>query len=142
MEVIEIKTLVDITDTGVKRLSQGTQQEVDQYKNWTTLKQCVELRSVVSYDYAPSVDTVDLKNLNFGKNYKGSHKVWTWRFRPDREKVYIDDSDNLLGGLISDLDQVPIIQNLSETINIDKPVFNLLDPAFKNTIVKLILGNE
>ncbi len=141
MEIIEIKTLVDITDTGVRRLSQGTQQQVDQYKNWTTLKQCVELRSVVNYDFAPSVDSVDLKNLNFGKNYKGKHRVWTWRFRPDREMVYADGSGDL-GALVSDIDQVPIIQNLSESINIDKPVFNLLDPDFKNTTIRIITGNE
>ncbi len=141
MEIVEIKTLVDITDSGVRRLSQGSQQEVDQYKNWTTLKQCVELRSVVTYDFAPSVDSVDLKNLNFGKNYKGKHRVWTWRFRPDREMVYADTSGPL-GALSSDIDQVPIIQNLSESINIDKPVFNLLDPDFKNTTIRIITGNE
>ncbi len=141
MEIVEIKTLVDITDTGVRRLSQGTQQEVDQYKNWTTLKQCVELRSVVTYDFAPSSDVVDLKNLNFGKNYKGKHRVWTWRFRPDREMVYANETSPI-GGLESDLDQVPIIQNLTESINIDKPVLDLTSADFKNTIIRQITGNE
>ncbi len=141
MEIIEVKTLVDITNTDVRRLSQGTQQEVDQYKNWTTLKQCVELRSVVEYDFPPSADTLDIKNLGFGKKYKGVHKVWTWRFRPDRELVYSDETGSL-GGLESDIDQVPIIQNLTESINIDKPVFDLSSPDFKNTTIRTITGNE
>jgi hypothetical protein len=33
METIEIKTLIDVTDSGVRRLSQGTAQQVDQFKN-------------------------------------------------------------------------------------------------------------
>jgi hypothetical protein len=140
METIEIKTLIDVTDSGVRRLSQGTQQQVDQFKNWTTLKQCIELRSVVDYDYPPSVEKVDVKGLGFGRAYKGTHAVWTWRLRPDRNQVYAD-ATGPVGGLISDVDQIPIIQNLTETINIDKPVFNLTDPEFKNTTVKLLSGN-
>ena len=140
MEIIEVKTLIDITDTGVRRVSQGTQLEIDQCRNWTTLKQCVELRSVVNYDFAPSVEEVDIKNLGFGKKYKGIHKVWTWRFRPDREMVY-SDATGSLGGLQADIDQVPVIQNLTESINTDKPVFDLSDPDFKNTIVRTITGN-
>lgn len=141
MEIIEIKTLVDITNSNVRRLSQGTQQQVDQYRNWTTLKQCVELRSVVDYDFPPSVEETDVKNLGFGKKYKGVHKVWTWRIRPDRELVYVNE-DGELGGLVADIDQVPVIQNLTESINIVKPVFDLSDADFKNTSIRKITGNE
>lgn len=141
MEIIEIKTLIDITDTGIKRLGQGTQQEFDQYKNYTTLKQCVELRSVISYDFAPNCTEVDVKGMGFGRMFKGRHRVWTWRIRPDRELVFAD-GDNPIGGLISDIDQVPVIKKLNETINIDKPVFELSDTDLKNTIIKTITGNE
>lgn len=140
MEIIEIKTLIDITDTGVRRIGQGSQQQLDQFKNWITLKQCVELRSVVEYDQPPTVDSVDIKGLGFGREYKGKHSVWTWRVRPDRDRIYAD-SGGPIGSLIGDVDQVPIIQKLTETINIDKPVFDLTDPEFKNTTIKL-LGSE
>lgn len=140
MQVIEIKTLVDITDTGVRRPSQGSQQQLDQFKNWITLKQCVELRSVVEYDQVPTVDSVDIKGLGFGRAYKGKHSVWTWRVRPDRDGIYAD-STGPIGSLQGDIDQVPIIQKLTETINIDKPVFDLTDPEFKNTTIKL-LGSD
>ena len=137
MEVIEIKTLVDITDTGIRRPTHGTQQQVDQYKNWTTLKQCVELRSVVEYDKKPTVETVNIAGLGFGRAYKGQHAVWTWQFSPDREMIYSEGNDPI-GGLVNDIDQVPIIQKLTETINIDKPVFELTDINLKNTIVRII----
>jgi hypothetical protein len=141
MEIIELKTLIDITDTGVRRANQGTTTELEQYKNWTTLNQCVEMSSVISYDRKPEVSEIDIKYLGFGSNFKGKHKVWTWTFYPDRIGAFADDHDKL-GALITTLNQVPVIKNLTETINIDTSVFELSDPAFKNTIVKIILGNE
>jgi hypothetical protein len=30
MEIIELKTLIDITNTGVRRANQGTQQQLEQ----------------------------------------------------------------------------------------------------------------
>ena len=37
MEQITIKTLIDVTNTDVRRTNQGTAIEVDQYRNWITL---------------------------------------------------------------------------------------------------------
>lgn len=140
METIELKTLIDITNTGVRRANQGTVQELEQYKNFITLNQCVEMCSVISYDFSPEVEEVDLKDFKFGKKYKGKHKVWTWRFYPDREGAFNTDIAPL-GHLVAHLDKVPVIKNLTETINIDRPVFELTDPNLKNTLVK-ILGNQ
>jgi hypothetical protein len=140
MEFIEIQTLIDITMTRVTRLSQGTQLQLDQQRNFTTLAQCIELRSIVSYDLGPTSEKIDIKNLNFGTNYKGKNLIWTFRFRPDRSMVYVDDSGNPLGHLIDDLHEVPIIKNLTESINIDKPIFDIKDERFKNTIIKALPG--
>jgi predicted NodU family carbamoyl transferase len=38
--------------------------------------------------------------------------------------------------LIDDIDGVPIIKNLTETINMSKAIFNCKDPFSKNTIIK------
>jgi len=135
MQTIEIKTLIDITDTKISRSTQGSQLEHDQYKNFTTLKQCVELRSIISYDHIPSVETIDIKDLEFGSKYKGKHNVWTWKFYPDRAGVYSDEN-NEIGSLIEDIDGVPIIKKLTETINIDKAIFELKSSSAKNTIIK------
>jgi hypothetical protein len=135
MEYIQIKTLIDITKTDIRRPNQGNQLEFDQHKNFTTLLQCLEIKSIVHFNNPPNVEKVDIKNLGFGILYKGKHRVWTFKFTPDRPLVYQDDV-NEIGLLLNDLHQVPIIKNLSETINIDTAIFNLHDSQFKNTVIE------
>lgn len=139
METIEIQTLIDITNTRVARPNQGTQVEHAQYRNFTTLKQCVEIRSNITFSFEPQCELRDINDLGFGSAYQGMHAVWTFRFSPDRVGVYSTEHDNI-GCLVDDLDQVPIIKNLRETINIDKATFELKDPLYKNTIVKELKG--
>jgi len=139
MIVIEIQTLIDITNSKVSRPIRGQLKEHDQFRNFTTLKQCAELRSNISYETDPSVETIDLKNTEFGTSYKGKQKVWTFRFSPDRSGVY-SDNNNEIGNLIEDVHGVPVVQNLTETVNITKAIFDLKDSATKNTIIKAIQG--
>lgn len=137
MEIIEIKTLVDITNTNVRRANQGSPQELDQFRNWTTMMQSIGMRSIIDYDYDPKYEVVDIKDTGFGSNFKGKHKVWTFQFRPDRPDAFAEDGDPIKL-LIQDLDKVPVITNLTETINITQAVFELIDSSFKNTVVKAI----
>lgn len=139
MQTIEIKTLVDITNTGISRSNQGSQLEIDQYRNFTTLKQCAELRSIISYDFSPEMRVVDIKDLGFGTKYKGKHAVWTFRFSPDRTGAYSKDNNDI-GCLLEDVHGVPVIEKLTETINIEKAIFELIDSSSKNTIIKAIKG--
>jgi hypothetical protein len=139
MQVIEIKTLVDITDTKVNRPRAGLQLEHDQFRNFTTLRQCVEIRSNIMYDTSPSSEVSDVKGMGFGSNYKGKHTVWTFRFTPDRTGAYVGETNDI-GALLNDVDQVPVIQKLTETINMDKAIFELKDLATKNTIIKALQG--
>jgi hypothetical protein len=139
MNIIEIQTLIDITETHVIRPKQGSTQELDQQRNFNTLKQCIEIRSIISYDTAPTFDSKDIKDLGFGSKYKGKHKIWTFRFVPDRSGVYSNGLDEV-GCLLDDLHEIPIIKNLTETINIDKAIFDLKDSSYKNTIVKSLTG--
>lgn len=135
MEIIELKTLIDITKPNVHRPGQGTILEQNQYKNWITLQQCIGLRSIISFDQAPTVEEIDIKGLGFGNKYKGKHKVWTFTFYPDRTNAYDDGSGNRIALLLNDLHQVPVIENLTETINTSKAVFDLEDPQHKNIII-------
>lgn len=137
MQIIEIKTLVDITNTNVRRINQGTQQELDQYRNWTTLTQCIGLRAIMDYDRNPTVETVDVKGLGFGSEFKGKHRVWTFQFRPDTVDAFAT-KDNPLGLLEQDLDKVPIILNLTETINTSIAVFAAKDEKFANIVVQAL----
>lgn len=140
MESIEIRTLVDITNTRVNRPNQGTQLAYDQNRNFVTLMQCIELRSIVSYDNPPLVEEVDVKGLGFGTEYKGKHRVWTFVIIPDRTGVYIGDDGDPVSGLVNDVDSVPFIKNLSETINIDRAIFDCMNLSTKNTIIKAHQG--
>ena len=141
MDNIEIKTLVDITDTAVSRPGKGTPLEYEQFRNWSTLRQCIELRSIIEYDVSPICDTIDIKDLGFGSEYKGKHKVWTFKFRPDRKLAY-DDENNPVGLLINDLHEVPITKSLTETINIVKAVFFTYESQYKNTTIKAHQGTN
>jgi hypothetical protein len=141
MQTIEIKTLVDISKTNVIRSNQGTAQQLDQQRNFITLNQCIELRSIISYDTDPISEVIDIKNLGFGTEYKGKHRVWTFIFRPDRDRAYMDEFGKDPAILVEDLHQVPVIKNLTETVNIDKAIFDVKDPTFKNTIIKATPGN-
>ena len=140
--VIEILTFVDITRTGVTRPTQGTQMQIDQNRNFTTLCQCIELRSIMSYTDLPTSVVQDIKGMGFGSVYRGKQRVWTFRFLPDRTGVYKDDKGNDIGLLLSDLHAVPIIKNLTESINIDVAIFDLKDSKTKNTIIKALPGTN
>jgi hypothetical protein len=140
METIEIQTLVDITNTRVNRPNQGSQLAYDQNRNFITLMQCVELRSIVSFDNPPSVEEVDVKGLGFGTEFKGKHRVWTFFIVPDRSGVYIGTDGDSVSGLVDDIDSVPFIKNLTESINIDRAIFNCKNSLTKNTIIKAHKG--
>lgn len=135
MEYIEIKTLVDITNTNTVRPNQGSQLEINQQRNFITLLQCAELRSLIEFAEPPTVATVDLKSMGFGSKYRGQQRVWSFKFNTDRSGVYTDASGNPIGCLIDDLHEVPVIEKLTETINMMRAVFDCKDPATKNTIV-------
>ena len=139
MHTVEIQTLIDITETGVNRPHRDRMKEYDQQRNFITLKQCLELRSNISYNIDPIMEIKDLKNLEFGSKYKGKQAIWTFRFTTDRHNVYADSIEEL-GLLINDLHGVPIIQNLTESINIDKPIFDLKNLEYKNTLIKALKG--
>ncbi len=139
MLIIEINTLIDITNSRTNRFPRVTPLEQNQQRNFVTLKQCVELRSNISYETDPTYETKDIKNMGFGTQHKGKHIVWTFRFSPDRPGVYSDDI-NEIGCLIDDIHGVPVIENLKESINIGKAIFDLKDPVAKNTIIKAIKG--
>lgn len=135
MEKIEIKTLIDITNSGINRYDPKKELEFNQYKNWTTMMQVIGLRCLITYDSSPLEEMLDIKDIGFGKRFKGNHKVWTFIFYPDRSNAY-DSNNDPVKLLIEDLHQVPIIEKLTETINISTAVFDLKDNQNKNTIIK------
>jgi hypothetical protein len=78
--------------------------------------------------------------MGFGKAYQGVHKVWIFKFTPDRVGVYADDTGDAIGNLLEDMNAVPIIKNLTESINIEKAIFDCMDTDIKNTIIRVNIG--
>jgi hypothetical protein len=142
MDLIEIQTLIDITNTRVVRPNQGTPLEYDQHRNFITLIQCVELRSIINYSSSPKLELIDITGMGFGSDYAGLHNVWTFSFMPDRVGVYSIDRRGAAGALTDDIDGVPVIKNLTETINIERAIFDCNNIATKNTIIKAQLGTH
>jgi hypothetical protein len=80
---------------------------------------------------------LDVKGLGFGSEYRGRHQVWTFQFRPDRPDTFADESE-AVALLEKDLDKIPMILNLTETINTQRAVLDTSDRSFANTVVKAI----
>ena len=123
------------------RPNQGLQRQMDQQKNFTTLQQCLELRSIIEFTQLPCCNQIDIDGMEFGSVYAGQHNVWTVAFDTDRDDVYTDASGDKIGLLIDDIHGVPIITNLDETINIIKAVFDCRDAASCNTLVRVVRSN-
>lgn len=137
METIQLKTLIDVTDSGIYRYSKDKELEYNQYKNWTTLIQTIGLRALIEFDQPVVCDNVELRAMGFGEKHRGVHNVWTLVFRTDRDQSYANEKSPV-GLLLSDLHEVPIIEKLTETINMNRPVFDTQSRFYRNTVVKLI----
>ena len=137
MEKIQVRTLIDVTPTGISRYQLSKELEHNQQKNWITLLQAIELRSLIEFDQPAVCETLDLRALGFGEKHRGTHAMWTFVFTIDRDFAYADEKSRV-GLLMHDLHEVPIIRNLTETINMNRPVFDTQSRFYRNTVVKLL----
>jgi hypothetical protein len=116
-------TLVDITATGVTRSQDLDDIKRNQQRNWETLLQCISIRTQPQHIQAPVRSTViDIGITEFGDFYTGEQQVWAWSWAVEGAGVY-DLSNKPLGGLMQDLEQVPIITGLEETARFMLPIF-------------------
>lgn len=120
MERIQIRTTIDITDTGVKRPEHGTEKQFNQYKNYMTFHQVLGLRSNFNVIEKPTFD-------------KDS---WTMTIETDRDAVYANE-DSPIGLLVEDLHQVPILTGLDE-VKTQKQAIIRTKGAQPNTFVTIV----
>jgi hypothetical protein len=111
---IRIKTLVDVTRTDVRRKGQGDEQKLLQQQNYQTLQQIINLRNLIDNNDDPFVETRDVTG-EFGSSYKGEHKVWTYEFEVDHADAY-NDGEDPVGLLKQDMEQIPVLGGLTETV--------------------------
>lgn len=131
--VITAFTLVDVTATDVTK---GESLARDQHRNWETVMQVLGLKTQpVIIHYPAYWLNEELQYFQFGDFYEGSHTVWAWQFRGERNDFYSIEM------LEEDFDQVPVILGLQETAKFMLPVFfsrgHLKNIYFKELDIKL-----
>lgn len=130
-------TLIDITPTGVTSYSPENEFKRNQQRNWETIQQIIGLRT------EPKIITTDnfedeVIRYNFGINYKGRHKIWTFKFSVDDLSIYQSGPDKF--GLVKyDFALTPVLLGLTETAQPEYPLFYPKGPwnniYFKSVVI-------
>ena len=119
-------TLIDITPTGIINYSPQNEHKRNQQRNWETIQQILSLRTQPTILETDDF-TADLKDYNFGVNYRGQHHIWTFKFGVDYADIYQEGLDKF--GLIkNDFKITPVILNLTETAIPEIAVFTPKGP--------------
>jgi len=123
-------TLVDITKTNATR-TEPDRLKLEQQANFNTLLQAIGLRSNVTWATDPKSDTGTLPNP-----FNGKAKYWTWEFEVERDEVFLKNGDHV-GLLIDDMHGIPVIGNLTNTVDIYPEAFQTVGDN-KNIHFKII----
>jgi len=129
LSYISCYTLVDITATGVSRIPAGNADPIlrkqrNQQRNSETLTQAISIRAQPIYLEPALISEIHQESdWVFGSAYQMPARVWLFVFGVEHADVYQLNQLNL-GGLINDLDQVPIIVGLEESVQFYQPVFS------------------
>ena len=127
-------SLIDITETRQHKSTSNDPIAIKQQANFMSFIQTITLRQNFYYDTAPTVVEMTaskIKDLGFGTDYKGKHKVWCFTFRADD---HFEESPPEI--IESDLDLIPMIPDLTETIQINNNVFRTSDSTSKNIVIQ------
>jgi len=130
MQSFTIHTLIDVTETRVFKHQLGSE-----LAKFMTLLQTIGLRANPAFSQGPNVEELNLKDLFFGSAYRGHHRVWTFKFDIEYDGAFVDAAGNEVGLLSSDLHYIPVITDLTETIDFRLAVFDTSSSDFRNTVV-------
>lgn len=134
INLINCYTLIDITCTGVVRygLDESSKKKRKQQSNYETLLQVLGLRTQPMIVEEPKlIQNANLREYSFGDEYTGTQNVWVFKFSVEYVDVYLNNGDPV-GALVRDLNQVPIISGLDETVKLPLPIFSTVYD-YKNT---------
>ena len=115
-------TLVDITPTRV--ISNLPEHELarSQQRNWETVQQIISLRTQPTIITTDNFEDNVNHGYNFGINYQGQHKIWTFTFSVEYADIYQVGPDRF--GLAKyDFQITPVILGLTETARPERPLF-------------------
>jgi len=126
-----VHTLVDITQTNARR-ADGDKFAYSQQQNYNTLVNTMGLRTNILPLSDIKIEDRELEPNEFGKDYTGTHRVWSFPFEVEAE-------DSLSVEMLEqDFDLVPIITDLDETIKINNNVFRTNGAKYNNILFKTI----
>jgi len=115
-------TLVDITPTGVTNYTLNNELARNQQRNWETVQQLISLRTQPTIIGTSSLTDDVSHGYNFGINYLGKHKIWTFTFTVEYADIYQVGPDRF--GLAKyDFQITPVILGLTETAKPERPLF-------------------
>jgi hypothetical protein len=117
------------------RKEAGKEFPWQQQQNFVMLLQTIGMRVNPQYNAPPSVEEVNLKDYNFGTAYKGKHRVWTWEFFIEYDGGFTDVTGDPIGLLIKDLHFVPMIVDLTETVDFKLAMFDSQSTDLRNILV-------
>ena len=120
-EQITCYTLIDVSE-----------QTALQLQNHNALLQTVALRGNPLRMSVSKLGNQDMQQYNFGLDFGGNQNVWQFTFETEQAGLF-DNKAGVLGGLIQDVHQVPIITDLIESVTIDPAVFDTINEQSKNT---------
>ena len=80
-----------------------------------------------------------MQKHQFGMNFGGSQNVWQLEFETEQAGLF-ENKLGLLGGLIQDVHQVPVITNLLESVPLEPAVFDTQDEQTKNTYFESVIS--
>ena len=118
---VTIRTLIDITETRKYKHNEADKQLINQQANFMSFFNCLSMRFNPYYEVSPLCSEQDVTGV-FGTDFKGKHKVWEFEFDVETAVAGVD-----LITLKEDFDLVPVIANLTETINTDNKAFRTKD---------------
>ncbi len=121
MERYKIISLVDITRSGVSR-ADSNRLKIGQQANFNSLIQTIGLRANVEWDYDPRK-----YDGRFPEPVDGAGTYWLWEFTVERNSVFLAGSDPV-GLLLNDLDNVPVVGDLENTVEISPAAFKTRGP--------------
>ena len=111
----QIITVVDITRTNPTR-TETDPVTLGQQANFNSLVQAIGMRSNVTWIRDPELHN---GRLPIGPG-KATH--WIWQFDAEREDVFLNQGNDV-ALLVNDLDGVPIVDQLNNTVELTPAVF-------------------
>lgn len=112
----QIITLVDITRSNAPR-SETNRLKQGQQANFNSLIQAIGMRSNIDWSKDPTMDTGRIPH----QTGKANH--WVWEFETERDLVFFKSDADPVGHLLDDLNGVPIISQLNNSVDLDPAVF-------------------